>query len=224
VVATAAGFTIWGLTRNKKEDEKPGDEGASKNDVGLPITAQSIINLKNNLNVKGDGRSFTEENINESMIFKEKIENSDAVNEEIKKHNENAIDEALVVGKNCLKADSKEIKKAIYAVFEEAANNPELVNTNLNGLKMIGENKIKINGFYVRYDHSMGNYVQLFFDNKESYGYEIFWRRDNVAVANYIVWSNSSGNYKLVTAMTFKNFPYPFEVPKQEEEEEQKGE
>ena len=218
MVATAAGFTIWGLTRNKKEDEKPGDEGASKNDVGLPITAQSIINLKNNLNVKGDDRSFTEENINESMIFKKKIENSDAVNEEIKKHNENVIDEALVVGQDCLKADSKEIKKAIFAVFEKAVNDPGLINTNFDRLKMIGKNKIKINGFYVKYDHSIGNYVQLFFDNKESCGYKIFWRSDNVAVVHYIVWNNNNDNYGIIADMVFKNFQYPFEVQKQEEE------
>ena len=224
VVATAAGFTIWGLVRNKKKDEKPDDKDALKNDVDLDITAESIINLKNNLNVKGDGRSFTEENINESMIFKEKIENSDAGNEEIKKHNLKVIDDALNDAVNLNNMERDVMKKAIYAVFEEAANNPKLVNKNLNRLKMIGKNKIKINGFYVKYDHSIGNYVQLFFDNKESYGYEIFWRSDNVAVANYIVWSNSNGNYKLVTAMMFNNFPYPFEVPKQEEEEEQEQE
>ena len=218
-IAVAGGFTIWGLTRNKKKDEKPDDNLV--NNAGFPITAQSIINLENNSTVKnGDQEKLSdEENINKSMIFKKKIENSDAVNEEIKKHNENVIDEALVVGKDCLKADSKEIKKAIFAVFEKAVNDPRLIDTNFDRLKMIGKNKIKINGFYVKYDHSIGNYGQLFFDNKESCGYKIFWRSDNVAVAHYIVWSNNSGNYKLVTAMTFKNFPYPFGVPKQEEEE-----
>ena len=77
VVATAAGFTIWGLTRNKKEDEKPGDEGASKNDVGLAITAKSVINFENNSTFKNGNQEelSAEENANKSKIFKKKIEN-----------------------------------------------------------------------------------------------------------------------------------------------------
>ena len=46
VVATAAGLTICGLTRNNKKDEELGGQGDLKNDAGLPITAKSIINLK----------------------------------------------------------------------------------------------------------------------------------------------------------------------------------
>ena len=217
-IAVAGGFTIWGLTRNKKKDEKPDDNLV--NNAGFPITAQSIINLENNSTVKNGDREelSAEENINKSMIFKKKIENSDVVNEEIKKYNENMIDEALLEGKDCLKADSKEIKKAIFAVFEKAVNDPGLINTNFDRLKMVGKNKIKINGFYVKYDHSIGNYVQLFFDNKESCGYKIFWRSDNVAVVHYIVWNNNNDNYRIVAAMVFKNFQYPFEIQKQEEE------
>ena len=77
VVATAAVFTIWGLTRNKKEDEKPGDEGASKNDVGLAITAKSVINFENNSTFKNGNQEelSAEENANKSKIFKKKIEN-----------------------------------------------------------------------------------------------------------------------------------------------------
>jgi hypothetical protein len=46
VVATAAGLTICGLTRNNKKDEKLGRQGDLKNDAGLPIMAKSIINLR----------------------------------------------------------------------------------------------------------------------------------------------------------------------------------
>ena len=46
MVATAAGLTICGLTRNNKKDEKLGRQGDLKNDAGLPITAKSIINLR----------------------------------------------------------------------------------------------------------------------------------------------------------------------------------
>ena len=112
-IAVAGGFTIWGLTRNKKKDEKPDDNLV--NNAGFPITAQSIINLENNSTVKnGDQEKLSdEENINKSMIFKEKIENSDAGNEEIRKHNEKMIDDALLQAKDkgILKADSEEIKK-----------------------------------------------------------------------------------------------------------------
>lgn len=122
-IAVAGGFTIWGLTRNKKKDEKPDDKDALKNDVGLAITTKSIINLENNSTVKnGDQEKlFAEEDINKSMIFEKKTENFGAGNEEIRKHNEKIIDNALLKAKagGVLNADSEKMKKAIYDMFKK---------------------------------------------------------------------------------------------------------
>ena len=231
VVATAAGFTIWGLTRNKKEDEKPGDEGASKNDVGLPITAQSIINLENNSTVKnGDQEKLSdEENINKSMIFKKKIENSDAGNEEIRKHNEKMIDDALLQakGKGILKADSEEIKKAIFAVFKKVANEKMTINEQTFGnLISICESKLKIDYIEIKNygdDNDTRNFVCLFAGYVR---YSIEWENDNVVSISSFVYRDHGGveGYKFSKNIKLKDLENPFKAEENEPENKEEVE
>ena len=234
-IAVAGGFTIWGLVRNKKKDEKPGDEGASKNDVGLPITAQSIINLKNNLNVKGDDRSFTEENINESMILAKKIKNFDAGNEEIRKHNKKMIDDALLQAKDkgILKADSGEMKDAILAVFKKVVNEKMTINEQTFGnLISICESKLKIDYIEIKNyddDNDTRNFVCL---SAGYVRYSIEWENDNVVSISSFVYRDHGGveGYKLSGNVKLENLEYPFKAEenepenKEEEEEEEREE
>ncbi|MBR0184279.1 MAG: hypothetical protein IJQ10_03940, partial [Clostridia bacterium] len=223
VVATAAGFTIWGLVRNKKKDEKPDDKDALKNDVDLDITAESIINLKNNLNVKGDGRSFTEENINESMIFAKKIKNFDAGNEEIKKHNEKMIDDALLQAKDkgILKADSGEMKDAILAVFKKVVNEKMTINEQTFGnLISICESKLKIDYIEIKNyddDNDTRNFVCLFAGYVR---YSIEWENDNVVSISSFVYRDHGGveDYKFSKNIKLKDLENPFKAEENEQE------
>ncbi len=199
-IAVAGGFTIWGLTRNKKKDEKPDDKDALKNDVGLAITAKSIINLENNSTVKnGDQEKlFAEENINKSMIFEKKTENFGAGNEEIRKYNEGIIDNALskAKGDGVLSADSEKVKKAIYDMFKKVNDSPG------NGfflVRAIAEGKLKISSALIS-----GSVFKFFF-GKQGMGALFHW-------GNGKAWVFSIDNGKLVSdrRMTFDNVENPF--------------
>ena len=228
-IAVAGGFTIWGLTRNKKKDEKPDDNLV--NNACFPITAQSIINLENNSTVKnGDQEKLSdEENINKSMIFKKKIENSDAGNEEIRKHNEKMIDDALLQakGKGILKADSEEIKKAIFAVFKKVANEKMTINEQTFGnLISICESKLKIDYIEIKNygdDNDTRNFVCLFAGYVR---YSIEWENDNVVSINSFVYRDHGGveDYKFSKNIKLKDLENPFKAEENEPENKEEVE
>ena len=199
-IAVAGGFTIWGLVRNKKKDEKPDDKDALKNDVGFDITAKSIINLENNSTVKnGDQEKlFAEENTNKSMIFEKKTENFGAGNKEIRKYNEGIIDNALskAKGDGALSADSEKVKKAIYDMFKKVNDSKG------NGfilVRAIAKDEVKISSAEIS-----GSEFKFFFDEKGR-GALFHW-------GNGKAWVFSIDNGKLVSdrRMTFDNVENPF--------------
>ena len=190
--------------------------------------------MKNNLNVKGDDRSFTEENINESMILAKKIKNFDAGNEEIRKHNKKMIDDALLQAKDkgILKADSGEMKDAILAVFKKVVNEKMTINEQTFGnLISICKSKLKIDYIEIKNyddDNDTRNFVCL---SAGYVRYSIEWENDNVVSISSFVYRDHGGveGYKFSKNIKLKDLENPFkaeenEPENKEEEEEEEGE
>ena len=179
----------------------------------------------------GKPTSFTEENINESMIFAKKIKNFDAGNEEIRKHNEKMIDDALLKGKDNLKADSGEMKDAILAVFKKVVNEKMTINEQTFGnLISICESKLKIDYIEIKNygdDNDTRNFVCLFAGYVK---YSIEWENDNVVSINSFVYRDHGGveGYKFSKNIKLKDLENPFKAeenePENKEEEEEEGE
>ena len=80
VAATAAGLTIWGLTRNKKESDTPKKENDNKGNIKSEVQGEKGEKSKKEIN----------EQNNKDQITKEK---------EIEKHNKNLIYNAIELAK-----------------------------------------------------------------------------------------------------------------------------
>ena len=102
VAATAAGLTIWGLTRNKKESDTPKKENDNKG------------NIKSEIQGEKSKKEINEQN-NKDQITKEK---------EIEEHNKKLICDAIELAKqeNKLHCDENSLKDAMFELFGRLAN------------------------------------------------------------------------------------------------------
>ena len=101
VVGAAAGFTIWGLTRNKKESDTPKKENDNKG------------NIKSEIQGEKSKKEINEQN-NEDQITKEK---------EIEEHNKKLICDAIELAKkeNILHCDEDSLRNAMFELFDRLA-------------------------------------------------------------------------------------------------------
>ena len=102
MAATAAGLTIWGLTRNKKESDTPKKENDNKG------------NIKSEIQGEKSKKEINEQN-NKDQITKEK---------EIEEHNKKLICDAIELAKqeNKLHCDENSLKDAMFELFGRLAN------------------------------------------------------------------------------------------------------
>ena len=102
MAATAAGLTIWGLTRNKKESDTPKKEDDNKG------------NIKSEIQGEKSKKEINEQN-NKDQITKEK---------EIEEHNKKLICDAIELAKqeNKLHCDENSLKDAMFELFGRLAN------------------------------------------------------------------------------------------------------
>lgn len=232
VVAVAGGFTIWGLTRNKKKDEKPDAKGSEpksakedngvkdeqKTDLGLPITAQSIFNIKPKY-INDNANSLSSEiGGNREIIINKNKEEEDEETKGIRESNEAMIDDALLKGKDNLKADSGEMKDAIFAVFKKVADDEMKMDKAFNDLIKICKNKLKINYIGIKNyddDNDTRNFVCLFAGYVR---YSIEWENDNVVSISSFVYRDYGGveGYKFSKNIKLKDLGNPFKVKEEE--------
>ena len=105
VAATAAGLTIWGLTRNKKESDTPKKENDNKGNIKSEVQGEKGEKSKKEIN----------EQNNKDQITKEK---------EIEKHNKNLIYNAIELAKQGKKlhCDENLLRDAMFELFGRLAN------------------------------------------------------------------------------------------------------
>ncbi len=105
VAATAAGLTIWGLTRNKKESDTPKKENDNKGNIKSEVQGEKGEKSKKEIN----------EQNNEKQIITEK---------EIAEHNKNLICNAIELAKQGKKlhCDENLLRDAMFELFGRLAN------------------------------------------------------------------------------------------------------
>ena len=105
MAATAAGLTIWGLTRNKKESDTPKKENDNKGNIKSEVQGEKGEKSKKEIN----------EQNNKDQITKEK---------EIEKHNKNLIYNAIELAKQGKKlhCDENLLRDAMFELFGRLAN------------------------------------------------------------------------------------------------------
>ena len=195
VVGAAAGFTIWGLTRNKKESDTPKKEDDNKG------------NIKSEIQGEKSKKEINEQN-NEKQIITEK---------EIAEHNKKLIDNAINLAKNenKLHCDENSLKDAMVELFDRLAKlehenkawNPiaplwvffhEKKMTKIVIEEFTNEKNEKENGVFLYLDND---------DPKEAYG--ITWLPDNKVSISF---STDLLGERLNSYQVFENLKSPFEV------------
>ncbi len=182
VVASAAGFTIWGLTRNKKESDNPKKDNNNKGNV------QNMIQVEKNkqeINGQNGKEEFTEK--------------------EIEEHNKNLICNAIALAKkeNKLHCDEDSLKNAMFELFGRLANikyEDKAWGVVSPLWKFFHEKKIP--------NISIGEYESenyVFLHTGEKHDYSIVWLPDNKVAIGFM---DLGQNWE----QTFENLKSPFEV------------
>ena len=183
LVGAVAGFTIWGLTRNKKESATPKKEDDNKG------------NIKSEIQGEKSKKEINEQN-NKGQITKEKG---------IEEHNKNLICNAIALAKkeNKLHCDEDSLKNAMFELFGRLAN-IKYENKAWGVVsplwKFFHEKKIP--------NISIGEYESenyVFLHTGEEHDYSIVWLPDNKVAIGFM---DLGQNWE----QTFENLKSPFEV------------
>ena len=197
LVGAVAGFTIWSLTRNKKESDTPKKEDDNKGNIKSEVQGEKS---KKEINAQN----------NKDQITKEK---------EIEKHNKNLICNAIELAKQekKLHCDENLLKDAMFELFDRLQ---KLEHENkawdpiaplwafFHEKKMT---KIVIEEF-TNEKNEKENGVFLYLDNdnpKEAYG--ITWLPDNKVSISCTVRIDEI-NEEINNCQIFENLKSPFEV------------
>ena len=183
VVAAAASFTIWSLTRNKKESDTPKKEDDNKG------------NIKSEIQGEKSKKEINEQN-NKDQITKEK---------EIEKHNKNLIYNAIELAKQGKKlhCDENLLRDAMFELFGRLANikyEDKAWGVVSPLWKFFHEKKIP--------NISIGEYESenyVFLHTGEKHDYSIVWLPDNKVAIGFM---DLGQNWE----QTFENLKSPFEV------------
>lgn len=193
IVSGLVGFTIWGLTRNKKESDTPKKENDNKGNIKSEIQGEKS---KKEINEQND----------EKQIITEK---------EIAEHNKNLICNAIALAKkeNKLHCDEDSLKNAMFELFDRLAKLEygEYGKVNLLWRYFHTDKIFNISiEEFTNEKNKKENGVFLYLDNdnpKKAYG--ISWLPDNKVSISY---STEMLGEIFTSYQIFENLKSPFEV------------